>query len=106
MSSRRAFFGLCSLIVALALSGAWAQNPHFIRATAALEDTDLQVCWKEAGLGDNQTIVYHAGASASAFYQCVNKGGNCPAAANKEEVQADVSATGSFTSGKNGQISA
>ena len=43
-------------------------------------------------------------AVAAAHYQCVNKGGNCPAAVNKQDVLANVSASGDFSSGKNGAI--
>jgi hypothetical protein len=41
---------------------------------------------------------------AAARYQCVNRGGKCPAAANKQDVLQNVSANGSFASGKNGAI--
>lgn len=82
-----------------------ADSPHFIRASAALDqDGSLVVSWKEAGLGSNQLITYTASAESTALYQCVNKGGNCPAASNKEEVSGPVSATGAFSSGKNGSI--
>jgi hypothetical protein len=43
---------------------------------------------------------------ADAVYAGKNNGQQCPNAANKVNVQADVSATGTFTSGKNGQITA
>src|SRR5215475_15746640 len=83
-----------------------AQNAHFIKATATLEDGNAVVSWKEAGLGDNQLITYVASADATATFNCVNGGGQCPNAANKVTVSGPVSATGTFSSGKNGQITA
>jgi hypothetical protein len=98
--------------VLLGTAGLWAsvaqaQNPHFIKATASLDkDGNLIVSWKEAGVGDNANITYTASAVANATYQCVNHGNNCPQAANKQTVAGPVSATGTFASGKNGQITA
>jgi hypothetical protein len=86
----------------------WAANPHFVgKVTATLNaDGSLTVSWKEAGLGDNQNIDYVASAVASATFNCVNNGGQCPNAANKTTVEGPVSAPGTFNSGKNGQITA
>jgi len=84
----------------------WAQNQHFIFATAALSGNNVIVSWKEAGLGDNQRIDYIASADATATYHCVNNGGQCPDAANKVTVSGPVTASGTFTSGKNGHITA
>jgi hypothetical protein len=85
-----------------------AQSPHFLRCSASGVNSDgsLNVCFKIAGLGDNQTLAVTASAHADAVYACLNRGQQCPDAANKVNVQADVSATGTFTSGKNGQITA
>jgi hypothetical protein len=97
----------------VALSGfmaitVWAASPHFLRCSASGVNSDgsLNVCFKIAGLGDNQTLDVTASATADAVYACKNNGQQCPNAANKVHVQADVSATGTFTSGKNGQITA
>jgi hypothetical protein len=86
----------------------WAASPHFLRCSASGVNSDgsLEVCFKIAGLGDNQTLDVTASATADAVYACKNNGQQCPNAANKVHVQADVSATGTFTSGKNGQITA
>jgi hypothetical protein len=86
----------------------WAASPHFINCSASGVNSDgsLNVCFKIAGLGDNQTLTVTASAHADAVYGCLNRGQQCPNAANKVEVQADVSASGTFTSGKNGQITA
>ena len=84
-----------------------ATSPHFVGAvTATLVGNNVQVCWKEAGLGDNQNISYEASAFVTATFHCVNGGGNCPNAANKVTVTGPVTATGTFASGKNGQITA
>jgi hypothetical protein len=84
----------------------WAASPHFLRCSASgvNSDGELDVSFKIAGLGDNQTLTVTASATADAVYGCLNHGQQCPNAANKQEVHADVSATGTFTSGKNGQI--
>jgi hypothetical protein len=84
----------------------WAASPHFLRCSASGVNSDgsLDACFKIAGLGDNQTLTVTASAHADAVYGCLNHGQQCPNAANKVEVQADVSASGTFTSGKNGQI--
>lgn len=85
---------------------AWAQSPHFVgNVTAKLTDDSVQVCFKEAGLGSNALIDYTANANATATFVCVNNGGQCPNAANKTTVSGPVSASGTFSSGKNGTIS-
>jgi hypothetical protein len=104
------------IVTALALVGfdqqARAQSPHFISANDALasidepKPTDLSVSWKEAGLGNNQLIGYTASADATATYACINNGGNHPQASNKTSVSGPVSASGTFSSGMNGQITA
>jgi hypothetical protein len=66
----------------------------------------LDVSFKEAGLGTNQLITYVASADATATYVCVNRGGANPSAQNKTTVAGPVSATGTFSSGKNGQVTA
>ncbi len=67
---------------------------------------NLVVSWKEAGLGDNQLIDYVASSDANGFYACINGGGKHPQAANKEAFEGPVSGSGTFSSGKNGQITA
>ena len=62
--------------------------------------------FKEAGLGTNQLITYVAAADGTAVYVCVYKGGGNPSASNKTTVSGPVSATGQFSSGKNGQVTA
>ena len=81
-------------------------SPHFISASAGLSGTNLVVSFKEAGLGTNQLIDYTANADASATYVCVNKGGANPSTSNKTSVQGPVARSGTFGSGKNGNVTA
>jgi len=99
-------FGLPMMLAALVMvaPAALAVSAHFNSASANLSGSDLVVSFKEAGLGTNQLIDYKASASASATYVCVNKGGGNPSASNKTTVNGPVSATGSFSSGKNGNV--
>jgi hypothetical protein len=93
--------------LALAVPVALADSPHFIRASGALNnDGSLTVSFKEAGLGTNQNIDYALTADATATYVCVNRGGANPSAQNKTTVSGPVTATGTFNSGKNGQVTA
>ena len=106
--SRRLLIALCApliLLVALA-TAAQADSPHFVRTSAQLSGANLTVNFKEAGLGTNQLINYTASADATAIYVCVNKGGGNPSASNKTAVSGPVSASGTFSSGKNGQVTA
>ena len=96
---------LSMLLVAFSASVALAQNPHFINASGTVNNNgSLTVSFKEAGLGDNQLISYVLTADATATYVCVNRGGANPSAQNKTTVSGPVSATGTFSSGKNGQV--
>ncbi len=101
------------LLARIAVSGtlllgaavAVADSPHFVgKVTAKLTEDAVQVCFKEAGLGTNQLIDYTASANSTATFVCLNGGGQCPNAANKTTVSGPVSATGMFSSGKNGAV--
>jgi hypothetical protein len=92
--------------MALSVSVAFADSPHFISASANLSGANLVVSFKEAGLGTNQLIDYVASADATAVYVCVNNGGANPSAKNKTTVSGPVSASGTFSSGKNGNVTA
>jgi len=95
------------LLLAFAASAALAQNEHFVRASGNLNNNGtLTVSFKEAGLGTNQNITYVLSADATATYVCVNRGGANPSAQNKTTVAGPVSSTGTFSSGKNGQVTA
>jgi len=86
----------------------FAANAHFLKCSASGVNSDgtLNACFKIAGLGDNQIVNVTATAHADAVYACRNNGQQCPNAANKVNVQADVSATGAFPSTKNGSVTA
>jgi hypothetical protein len=97
----------CTMIaLGVMTTAVWAGNPHFIKCSTSGLNSDgtLDVCFKIAGLGKNQTVTVTASADANATYGCLNGGGQCPNAANKVSVSGTVTASGSFTSGKNGQI--
>jgi hypothetical protein len=96
-----------STVAALAVPAALADSPHFIKATGTLNaDGSLTANFKEAGLGTNQNITYVLSGQGTAIYVCVNKGGANPSASNKTAVAGPVTATGTFSSGKNGQVTA
>jgi hypothetical protein len=91
----------------MAAPAALAVSPHFINASGTLNSNgSLTVNFKEAGLGTNQLINYELTADATATYVCVNKGGANPSAQNKTTVSGPVTATGTFNSGKNGNVTA
>jgi hypothetical protein len=108
MRLKKRFVALAALVGAVAAlsTAALATSPHFVRADAQLSGANLVVSFKEAGLGTNQLITYVANADATATYVCVNRGGGNPSASNKTTVSGPVSATGTFSSGKNGQVTA
>jgi hypothetical protein len=107
MKRRIAVVALVFVAFALIAQQALAQNEHFIRASGSLNaDGSLTVSFKEAGLGTNQLIDYTLSADATATYVCVNRGGGNPSAQNKTTVAGPVSASESFFSGKNGQVTA
>ena len=64
----------------------------------------LTVNFKEAGLGTNQLINDALTADATATYVCVKSDGH--KAQNKTTVAGPVSASGTFNSGKNGDVTA
>jgi len=100
-----ALIAACGLLFGAA-GAAQAASPHFIFARGDLSGTNLDVNFKEAGLGTNQLITYVTNADSTATYVCVNRGGANPSAQNKTTVSGPVSATGTFSSGKNGQVTA
>jgi hypothetical protein len=106
MKRRIAVLALVFVAFALVAQQALAVSPHFVKASAKLSGTNLVVSWKEAGLGDNQLISYTASADATVTYVCVNRGGANPSASNKTTISGPVSASGTFASDKNGNITA
>jgi hypothetical protein len=108
MRLKKRFVALAALVGAIAAlsTAAFAVSPHFVSASADVSGANLVVSFKEAGLGTNQLITYTANADATATYVCVNRGGANPSASNKTTVSGPVSATGTFSSGKNGNVTA
>ena len=91
----------------MAAPAALAVSPHFVSASGAVNsDGSLTVNFKEAGLGTNQNINYTLTAQGTATWVCVNNGGANPSAQNKTTVNGPVSASGTFSSGKNGNVTA
>jgi hypothetical protein len=91
-------------VLAVAFAGpASADAPKFHSATSSVNNAGaLVVNFDERGLG-NENIDYTLSADASAVYACINGGGNHPQATNKETVNAEVTASGSFEP-KNGRV--
>jgi hypothetical protein len=89
---------------AVAVPTALADSPHFIKASASIDNAGNLVCsFKEAGLGSTATTEHvSCSADASAVYACINGGNNHPQAANKETVSGPVSGEGDFPV-RNGQ---
>ena len=107
---------LAGLGLAVVATAALAANPKFLRAPSAtiesptgkafaskidsaspvFEGPVLVIGWSETGLGNTGTVNYRASADAAAVYQCVNRGTNCPSAANKQDVFAKVSTSATF----------
>ncbi len=93
-----------ALVLGLAAAVAFAASAHFIKASAARQGNNLVVSFKLAGLGNNQTITVTASARATAEYQCINKAGTNPSDPKKQQVTADVSVSGNFTSDQNSTV--
>jgi hypothetical protein len=95
-----------AFIAALVMaSPASAVAAKFHSVSASISNSGaLVVSFDERGLG-NGNIDYTLDADATAVYACINGGGNHPQAANKETVNGDVTAAGSFES-RNGRVQA
>ena len=81
-------------------------SPHFIKSGtgASLSGTSLVVQFKEAGLSSGSVETIQATAHLDATYQCVNGGGNVPSDPKKTTISSDVSQSGVFTAGQNGNL--
>lgn len=99
-----AVLGALLLTLSLGTAVALADNPHFLNASASVDNSGNLVCtFKEAGLGTTvSTTNVTCSADATAVYACLNGGGNHPKAANKETVSGPVSGGGAFPV-RNGQ---
>lgn len=109
MNIRKALVAFAAA-VALVLVGAGPAlaggSPHFIKnaTSASLSGTSLVVQFKEAGLSSGAVETVQATAHLDATYQCVNGGGNVPSDPKKTTISSDVSASGVFTAGQNGNL--
>jgi len=101
---------LRTLLAAVSISAiagvAYGDSPKFHFADASvLDNLDLQVVFKETGLGTTVTSANIAVfTNATVTCHCVNSGGQCPNAANKSTNTAEVSKSGIFPV-SNGQTS-
>jgi hypothetical protein len=92
---------LLAVMIFASVAGAVAAKFH--SATGSVDNSGaLVVNFDERGLG-NGNIDYTLDADATATYACINGGGKHPQAANKETVNGEVTAAGSFES-KNGRV--
>jgi hypothetical protein len=80
-------------------------NPHFVGASSSvnLDTGALTVTFHEAGLGNNVQVVESLTVDAHATYQWFNHGGQNPQGV-PFNVDGTFTVTGTFTSGKNGEI--
>jgi hypothetical protein len=92
-----AFVGVLAA-AALAVPAALADSPHFIKASASIDNDGNLVCtFKEVGLGSTATTeAVTCSADATADYACINGGDKHPKAANKETAAGPVSGGGDF----------
>jgi hypothetical protein len=93
-------------VTALASPAFAGGNGHFIgnATSASLSGVNLVVSFKEAGLASGSVETITASAHLDATYQCINGGGGNPADPKKTTVSTDVSQSGQFTAGQNGNV--
>ena len=94
-------------LLAFGAVGAFADSPSFKSATATgpAADGSLTVNFRETGLGNTPNPVnYTASADANALYACQNGGGNFPSDPKKQAETGRVTASGTFPSGTNGNV--
>jgi len=106
--SRIAILAAAAAIVAMMAFGAGTASAtsgaHFFSATASVADNgNLVVSFDEAGVG-TQTVNLSISGQGNATYACINGGGNHPKAANKQNVNGPVGASGNFAPTKNGRV--
>jgi hypothetical protein len=95
------------LMAAIPAAIASADSPNFKSATATGPDGsgNLTVNFRETGLGNTgNPVAYTASADANALYACQNNGGNFPTDPKKQSATGPVSKSGTFPSGKNGNV--
>jgi hypothetical protein len=101
---RRILLTTATVVAIFALAApAFAAAPQFKAASSSVNNAGaLVVSFDERGLG-NENVDYTLTADATALYACLNRGGNHPQAANKEQFEGQVS-TGASIEPKNGRV--
>lgn len=96
---------LIALAGTLSATAVWAQNAHFVKANGTINnDGEYVATFKEAGLGSGQTIHYTLAATGTFTYQCYTKSNNQPQGAPNVVSPSTLTSGGTFSAGKNGQI--
>jgi hypothetical protein len=84
-----------------------AGKAHFIKSFTTVSCTNtsnLEVCFKEAGLESGSVETVTILGNGTADYQCINGGDKHPNAANKETVGGPLSNSTTFAADQNGNI--
>ena len=94
------------ILAAITITVAFADSANFDerRTGAKCAGTNLDVNFRETGLGNTPSVNYLVTANGTASYACINGGEHNPKAANKRDVNGPVSAPGNFPSSKNGVV--
>ena len=94
------------VLAAITLTVVFADSANFDerRTGAKCAGTNLDVNFRETGLGNTPSVNYLVTANGTASYACINGGQHNPKASNKRDVNGPVSAPGNFPSGKNGAV--
>jgi hypothetical protein len=92
--------------VVLAGGPAFAGNAHFIasQTSASSSGETLTVKFKEAGLESGSVETVQVSAHLDQTVQCVNGGNKVPSDPKKTTISSDVSQSGTFEAGKNGNL--
>jgi hypothetical protein len=92
--------------VVLAGGPALASGAHFIGHATYVSSagTTLTVQFKEAGLESGSVETVQVSAHLDQTVQCINGGGTNPNDPKKTTISSDVSNSGTFTAGKNGNL--
>ena len=84
--ARSILVALVALVLGLMAGPAIAASPHVVKGPTVTQDGNaLVVTASIAGLGNVPTADFTLSGEVNVFSQCYNKGGNNPAADNKEE---------------------
>jgi hypothetical protein len=83
---RSILVALVALTLGFVAGPAVAANPHLVKGPTVTQDgNSLVITASIAGLGDVDQATFNLSGDVTVFSQCYNKGGNNPAADNKEE---------------------